>query len=412
VLELAQRGLALNAADAVQLKLQILRASALHALGRASESLVVLAGAAPLATEPDGQARLELTRAAALRKLDRQVDALDALARAEAGARASQAPALLAEIEYQRGSVMFPIGDVDGSLRAHRASIDHARAAGTADTEARALSGIADAHYAAGRIAEARASFDRAEKLARQLGMTGLALSAEGMLAFMSAFDLELEQCVRRCLDVAVRAQQSDALQTELFTRTGACFALVCLARWPELHAAASRATALAEAIGARRFEALARGYWSLSHSRAGRIVEAETQLGLARGLCHDSGPAFSGGVLVAAELALTVDAERRRQLLMTADQRLGPRSLFHSALMCLVGRAAAALELCDVELMRTCVATPRPSGDEAVPLWELVCDVLASAADATSTGTAAAHSAAAAARRRAQDAQLAILAW
>ncbi len=409
-LGLAQRGLAMDPVNDVRLRLEILRADALRGLGRASESLEVLAGATPIASEPDSKARLELARAAALRLVDRQMEALEALARAEAGARAGQATRLLADIEYQRGSVMFPTGDIHGSLRAHRASIDYARLAGTEEIEARALSGVADAQYAAGRIAEARTSFEGTRQLARKLGMSGLALSAEGMLAFISAFELQLDQAVRRCLDVAARAQRTNAAQPELLSRTGACFTLVSMAKWPQLQAEASRATALAEAVGARRFEALARGYSSLAHAHGGRIAEAETQLRLARALSEESGPAFSAGLLVAAELALALDAQRKRELVLTAVDRLGRQPLFHSALICLVGSAAAAVELADEELMRACVAMPRPS-DEAVPLWQLVCDTAAAAAEATRSNTAAAHRAVAALGKRAEDALLAVLA-
>jgi hypothetical protein len=103
----------------------------------------------------------------------------------------------------------------------------------------------------------------------------------------------------------------------------------------------------------------------------------------MARASCDDSGSAFSGGVLVASQLTLEAEPERRRQLVLSGLKSLARPAMFHSTLTSLIAFIATAIELGDDELLRACVALSCPG--EAVPLWEHAADIGAEVAGARS---------------------------
>ncbi|MDH3465026.1 MAG: tetratricopeptide repeat protein [Gammaproteobacteria bacterium] len=67
----------------------------------------------------------------------------------------------LARIHHLRGNLYFPLGNVDGGLQEHEKALQYAQAAGDVDNEARALSGLRDAHYSRGRKCAALDYFRR-----------------------------------------------------------------------------------------------------------------------------------------------------------------------------------------------------------------------------------------------------------
>ena len=91
--------------------------------------------------------------------------ALAALAEAEPLARADGLARELSELHYIRGNLYFARGDIAACRAEHHAALACARSLSDPMWEARALSGLADADYADGRMRSALARFDQCVEL-------------------------------------------------------------------------------------------------------------------------------------------------------------------------------------------------------------------------------------------------------
>ena len=76
-----------------------------------------------------------------------------------------------AKLHYQFGNLHFLSGDSDEALKQHRDALRFARAAGSAEFECRALSGLADVHYMRGRMVSAHTQSEECVATARQHGL-------------------------------------------------------------------------------------------------------------------------------------------------------------------------------------------------------------------------------------------------
>ena len=105
-----------------------------------------------------------------MRLVDDYEHALTALDLAEPVARDNHMHRELSQVHYYRGSIFFPLGNLEGGLEQHGLALDHARRAGEADEEAQALSGLGDANYMRGYMITAFGFYDQCIELSRRHG--------------------------------------------------------------------------------------------------------------------------------------------------------------------------------------------------------------------------------------------------
>ena len=67
----------------------------------------------------------------------------------------------LARLHHLRGNIFFPLGNIEGCRQEHERGLAYARRSGSAEAEARALGGLADAAYAQGRMRTAFEHFSQ-----------------------------------------------------------------------------------------------------------------------------------------------------------------------------------------------------------------------------------------------------------
>ena len=146
------RGLTLVDDDALRFVLLTERAEILRELGQVPESIADLTFALDIAPDEAGSCRALIGIAAGMRMSDNYQDALEALDRAEAIAERLGLELEQSQTHYYRGNLYFPLRRVRECLDEQTAALRHAQAAGSAEAEARALSGLADAHYLEGRM--------------------------------------------------------------------------------------------------------------------------------------------------------------------------------------------------------------------------------------------------------------------
>ena len=142
----------------------------LRLLGEAGPSIERYRSALTESTRPADEIRCRLGLAAGMRILDLFDDAFEQLDRAEILCHEAEIEGPLAEIEFTRGNLFFPLGRTQECLAAHNRAIIHARKMGNAELQIQVLGGLADASYATCRIESARRYFSDCVDLARQAG--------------------------------------------------------------------------------------------------------------------------------------------------------------------------------------------------------------------------------------------------
>lgn len=373
-LELCDRALALATDDADLQRLDLLRGEILRELGRADEALAAFDAARRHSRSVEQQARAWLGTASVLRLLDRQEQALEALDEARSVLDAEAMPELSSHVHFMRGNVLFPSGDADACLGEHQRALELARLAGSPLAEAQALSGLADAHYVAGRMQSATQLFERCEVLAEREGFGHLERTSRGMRLVIQVLFLQVREAAERCLEEADRAEEAGALRAVAFLRTGACLALGFLGDWERMASEAQSAVELTRRIGARRFEALALAYLASARFHLGQEHGAE--LARALELSMASGMAFSGGIVHAAMVTTATEPAAVRRELRRGLAALDAGSVAHGRIVFLTSAIAAMIRLRDAGETRRLADELARGSEEPCELVTLFADL------------------------------------
>lgn len=364
------RGLALAQTPQDRLALALLQGEVLCDLGRLTDALRAFETAEQVAPDPHARARATVGIAAALRVLDRAQDALAALSRAERLIDPLRDAALLSRVHYLRGSVLFPLGDAAASLRSQKLALQAAHSAGSALAEARALSGIADAHFVAGQLDTARAWFAQCERSAVRAGALDLELSSQSMVALIDMQSANLRAPLRSCLQLAERARVAGALRCEVLIEASVAWAGVMLGEFEDALLHAARTAEIAARIGAQRFEALGLAYAGIARASLQPNDVRASDFARALELARASGIGFAGAAVYAAMISAERDRERVAELLRQSDGILTSTLIVMRPLF--VHRAlSAALRLRDHQraqryadtLREACAAEPSALG-------------------------------------------------
>jgi tetratricopeptide (TPR) repeat protein len=121
-------------------------------------------------------------------------EAHEAIDRAEALATRHDLAATLSRVWFTRGNLAFRAGDTEACLAAHTRAREEAVRAGSAEAEAQALGGLADAHLGTGRFVEAAKFGTQCVEMANAHGFVGIAAANGGLLAYL------LHWCLRPAL--------------------------------------------------------------------------------------------------------------------------------------------------------------------------------------------------------------------
>src|SRR5262249_3251008 len=209
----------------------------------------------------------------------------------------------------------------------------YARRSGSAEAEARALGGLADAAYAQGRMKTARDYFSRCVDLCQQHGFGRIEVANRSMIGFSRLFLNEIRQA-REDGDAAARvAVLVGQPRAELLGETAGAFACYELADYEAMKAYLLRVMRLARQLGARRFEAQGLEMEARLLLDTGRRAEAEPLLREALAICRDAGMQFCGPKVISALSRTVEDAGERASLLAEGEALLSRGSLAHNHL-------------------------------------------------------------------------------
>ena len=349
--------------------LGLMRARMLLDGGRAEEAIAAASETLDHAATPAARAATLILQAAAMRILDRADAALATLAAAEPLARAAGSALDLARLHHLRGGFYFVLGRSADCLREHEAALAHARAAGSVEAEANALSGLGDAGYVCGRMRTANERFRVCVELAQGHGLGRIEVANKHMLGWTLHYLGRFDEALAVGEDAVDMARRVSAQRTEAVARLTTAYTLGWLiGRLDPAFEHLDRALALAQGLGATRFEAENYVFRALLELRAGRRELALAQAREALAFCRGTAMDFIGPTALGALAQITTDPAERQQALAEGEALLARGSISHNHFdfhACAID-ASAALE-------RYTAAEPIPWSDLAIARGRLL---------------------------------------
>jgi class 3 adenylate cyclase/tetratricopeptide (TPR) repeat protein len=373
-LALVERGIELAATRDTRVALLMARARLLVELGRAGEAVEAGRAALAIAQGAAERAQALVVMASGMRLNDRIGEGITALDEAEPLAREAGLRTELARLHHLRGNLLFPLGRTDECLRAHQCALEEARAAGSLELETAALGGLGDAHYLHGRMRTACDQFRACVALARAQRFGRLEVANLPMVGWTRQHLLEVGpalETAQEAIEMAGRAEQPRARLLALSLYLFVTGLIMCDSERAER--AVAQAQQLFERLGARRFEAQARGVVAVMAWRTGDRPRAREQARLALETCRAHGMAHTGSWVLAVCGLVDPDPDARRRCLAEAEAELARGAVAHNHLTVRELQIEVSLDLGDWdEVDAACERLRAYTSAEPLPLWEL----------------------------------------
>lgn len=248
----------------------------LRALGESDRALMIFAEAAASTDDDARSVRAHIGLAQVARQVSRYEQALASLDVAQEAAERLRQDGDLARIHYLRGNLYFPLGRIDDILASTERAMVYAEKMGLNHIQVGGFSNFGDANYMKGAMRSAAGFYTKAIDLAREHKLNrDLAANLHNRgAARLYLCELGLAKA---------DAEEALALARQHFVPVAECVALASLAAAVLVEGKADLAMRLneegiklAQGIGAKRFEAQARGYVTRILFLQGQTREAQ----------------------------------------------------------------------------------------------------------------------------------------
>jgi len=331
-LALAERGLSVAIERADRFALLVARAKLLLEMGRAGESIEAGGAALEAAEGAAERARALIGMAAGMRINDRYDDGLAALEQAQPLAEQAGVPVVQSHLHHLRGNLYFPLGRIEECLREHQLALQHARQAASLEAEATALGGLGDAHYLGGRMRSSHDQFGKCVALCRQHGFGRLEVTILHMVGWTAAYLNEMHAAVESGAQAAALSAKVSHRRSEVLARMLVGYVDGCIRGNVEpARRQLDLAFVLAQALGAKRFEAQIQQFRAVLASRNG---EREAALAFADDslrICREHGMGFTGAWLYGVIAGLAPDPAARERALAHGEKLLAGGCVSHN---------------------------------------------------------------------------------
>jgi class 3 adenylate cyclase/tetratricopeptide (TPR) repeat protein len=332
-LALAERGAALARDPEDVVALNMLRGRLRCESGEGQPAVGAYEIALAAAERPAERCRALIGIAAGQRLIAGVDKALAALAEAEPLARAPGLERELSELHYTRGNLYFARGDISGCAAAHEAALACARSLDDPAWEARALSGLADAAYAAGRMRTARARYRQCVELCDAHGLTRVAIPNRVLIGFCRCFLMEFDGGIADIDAARSLAVRIGDRHVEVMSLESQGILLSFCDRHADAEPFLARGLALAETIGARRFQSIVLAGLAACALAAGRVSEAGERIERALALARETGMGFCGPMLLGLRARLLDGTREREQCRAEAEALLAQGCASHNVI-------------------------------------------------------------------------------
>jgi len=271
--------------------------------------------------------------AAAFRIADRQAPAFEALDEAQQLATQEGLPSQLAYIHYLRGNLCFPLGRIDECMAEHEKSLQLAEKIQSPEAQARALSGLADAHYLRGHMKTACQRFKACVELCQQHGFGQLEVANLHMIGWSRIHLMEFRQALENGL-------ASEAMATEVRNNRSLMFSkkLIGIIHYHlgNLEAAQEYledAIALARSMSSPNAKGQGLRQLAMVYQRRGDLERARKYAYEALEAIRQVGMTFIGPTVLATCASVTDDHQRRSALLEETESILDSGCVAHNQL-------------------------------------------------------------------------------
>ena len=214
-LQLARRGLEIAPEDE-SFALRCLEGELLRIHGDIPESIDAYRRASQVAGGEIGRCSAWIGMAEGLAATGEHREALEILGPAIEIAKEHKLALELARIYRIEGNVHFYRGRIENCLVANKKSLQYARVAESAEVEAHALSGLANAEYNRGRFISAHLYFDQCIELAREHGLGRVIAANLSMRSYVSCWQNEIEAAISGYREAAQQAVQINDPRAEM----------------------------------------------------------------------------------------------------------------------------------------------------------------------------------------------------
>ena len=207
---LTKQGLTI-ASDSNRFELRFLQGKLQLGIGATPESIDTYRKALAEANSDTERCRASIGVAEGLRVAGEYETMQEELASAEVIAMRHELSAELARIRLLQGNAAFFLGDPEAGFVVSTRALDEARAAGSLELEARALSNLGDAEYGRGHMLSAHGFFSRCVKISRECGFGQILPGNLGMLGVVSFFKNDFrtfEDNLRSSIELAKKTRQ------------------------------------------------------------------------------------------------------------------------------------------------------------------------------------------------------------
>ncbi|TWI61151.1 putative ATPase [Pseudoduganella lurida] len=338
-----------NRADATTLAsfpLALLRGQAAAGLGKMAEARQYYRHAMTLAGRPEERIEAVIGLATALNVLEELEEEERLLDETIPLAMSTGAEAALGRLLYLKGNIYFPRGNFGECRRYHEDAARYAQASDMAETQARALSGVGDSYYAQGRMRQAHQMFSECLAMCERHRYVHIEASNRSALGSTRIYLGEPAAAIDDAIGSALLAHKVGNRRAETFARMTAGWALVDAGRLAEAEEQVGTGLELARSIGSARFdtflqESAARIAW-LRGDQFGaerRILNAVADLEKHR-LQNFIGPWLMGTLAL-----FTHDAATRKLALLKGAAYLTRDCLAHNAYRFYLTAAEVALQ-------------------------------------------------------------------
>lgn len=341
-LALVMRGRQLAAAAPVRFELSALAGDLNAELDQGNAAIAAFEQALDEAVSDRDRVRAWIGIAFARRLMSDVSRGLAALDAADRHAKGEDSVRARARIAYLRGSLHFAAGSAAECRRHHEQALALAHAAGDVECEAQALSGLADALYAQGRMRSAHSAFLRCLDLCARESLTRLALPNHCMVAILDVYLGDTGAALARFDRVRRTARDLRYRFAETMCEEAASWVLVFSGRFDEARDALARGLELARTVGARRFETILLVSLARLRMHDANLDDARRCLEDAWALSEEVGHRFAGPLVLAGLAAAARTEGERKAALENGERWLRDECVSH----CYLGFHQAAIDI------------------------------------------------------------------
>ena len=274
-LRLVERGLELDKTSETNFDLTCLLGDLLRDLGQVDRSIAAFDRSLAIAGEDEQICRGHIGMAEGLRIRGRYTDGLESISAAEAVISSKIPARTRSHLCHLKGNLYFPLGQIDACLNEHERALQLGQESGSAEAQARAFGGMADANYLRGSMLSAKRLFERCITLAKEANLPSIAAGNLSMLACAQTYALEFKESQASFGEALETSRTIGNYRAEILARGAVAYSLVQLGLFEDALVSSRAAYDMACEFGVPAFAASSLRHQSWVHLEEGDIDQA-----------------------------------------------------------------------------------------------------------------------------------------